>query len=115
MKKAITKRRVWTLGWNGMKKITIEINNFNADLLKVDDWFAPAVGELCVNHKGNIDVVTEIVRIPAKDPFKSYLLFSLKYSKDKVSERLINRIYVKKGKTFKFRGKTFKFQEPTES
>ena len=43
------KVRVYRLGWSGMKKETITVSAYPKEVLKVDDWFSPQIGELCFN------------------------------------------------------------------
>lgn len=101
------KVRVWRLGWNGMEKVTITVAKLDKALLKVSDWFFSKVGQLCINDKGNLDVCKEISFVPPRDPFKGYNRYTFKYSNGSVSESMVHRVDVKKGKKFKFRGKIF--------
>ena len=97
--------RVWQLGWNGMVKRTIKVTKLDRTILKVDDWFSPRVGQLCINDKGNLDVCKRVEKVSARDPFKAYTRYHFKYSKTPSSESQL--VDVRKGKVFKFRGKNF--------
>lgn len=104
-KKETMKVRVWMLGWDGMVKRTIEVQKLDKTILKVDDWFSPRVGQLCINGNGNLDVCKKIQKVSARDPFKAHTRYHFKYSRTSSTDsQLVN---VKKGKTFKFKGKTF--------
>ena len=100
------KVKVFDLSWGGdMVKKTIEIEDIDRSVLIVDDWFYPEVGDLCINDEGKLDICTEITKVPPKDPFKGYNLYSFKNSKTKTSQAHLVR--VKKGKTYNFDGITF--------
>jgi hypothetical protein len=107
------KIKVWKLGWGGMKKVTIIVNEFPKDILKPDSWFAPTIGELCFNLDGQIDVVKDIQFIRPKDPFKGYNLYHLASGK-KLSNSLVTRIEVKKNKEFYFKNKTYTHQKSVD-
>lgn len=104
--------RVWKLGWNGMEKRTINVQEFPRDIIKVDDWFSPSVGELCMNSDGKISKVMAMKYRKATDIFKGGYMCRTAYSKKWVSIDMVDRIEVKKGKTFIFRGKEYYHQPP---
>lgn len=108
----MTKVQVWKLGWDGMEKRTITVQDFPRDILKVDDWFAPSVGELCFDSSGKINKVMEIKYRPADLIFKGGDMVRLSYDKTWYSISMVERIEVKKGKEFIFRGKKYYHQKP---
>lgn len=106
--------KVWRLGWHGMKKETITLNNFPKEFLKIDDWFSPKVGELgLVLTTGKIGIVKSIKLRPASQAFKAVNMYSFIGRKGSVSESLVLKVNVRKGKTFKFRNKFFTYQPVT--
>ena len=105
------KVRVYRLGWSGMKKETITVSAYPKEVLKVDDWFSPQIGELCFNDKYEIDVVKNITFQRGTEVFKSVKQYSFEKSKSKMSSDDVIRLEVKKGKVFIFNGKVFVHQE----
>jgi hypothetical protein len=97
------------LGFNGMEKVTITVDDFPTEILKVDDWFSPNIGELCFNHNGNMDIVKDI--FIKKTMGKPYIMVSFKNNTDIVSLKSINRIEVLEGKVFIFNNKVYVHQE----
>lgn len=108
------KVKVWNLGWDGMEQIFISVDKFPKNVLKVDDWFGPQIGELCFNSKGKLDIVKDIfwydgeLKHLMNNRVKQY---SFELSKDVCSEGLVHRVEVKRGKVFVFNGKAFVHQE----
>ena len=108
MKKDQTKVKVYGLSFGGdMKKQTITVDEFPKDILKVDDWFAPRIGELCFVD-GKMDIVKDI----NSGQYGNMYRFEISDSETCTSS--INRIEVKKGKVFIFKGKVFTHQEPLD-
>jgi hypothetical protein len=107
--------KIYKLNFNGkMKKVTIELpKDFPKETLKVDDWFAPQVGELCLNSKNELDAVKKINFQSGNSDFKATNIYSLE-SGEKCSESLISRVEVKRGKVFLFKEKIFVHQEPLD-
>ena len=99
-----TRRKVWQLGWSGMKQAWIEVDRLDKRLV-VDDWYHPKAGTLCINSKGSLDVCKSRYEVPPRDPFKGHTMYTFKYSKDSTSTSYLVR--VKKGKKFRFKGKLY--------
>ncbi len=93
------------------KKITIE--NFPKEILAIDGWFSPTIGELCLNSDNKLDVVKDIEYIHPKDPFKGYNLYHLQSGK-RCSEGMVVRVRVKRGKKFTFNNQEFIYQKAVE-
>ncbi len=107
-----TKVKVWKLGWNKMEHISINVDYYPKAILKVDDWYSPQKGELCFNHKGQLDIVKNITRGDTHNGlFKPHNSYSFELNNEKCSDSLVNRIEVKRGKVFVFNGKVFVHQE----
>lgn len=106
-----TKIKVYRLTWGGnMKRTTVVVSAFPKEVLKVDDWFSPQIGELCFNDDGEIDVVKDIKYVRPKDPFQGYNKYILESGKTN-NESFIIRLEVKRGRVFIFNGKPFVHQE----
>ncbi len=108
------KCKIYKLGWHGMERKTIIVDNFPSNVLKIDDWYSPIEGELCLTSDNKIDIVKEREYIPPKDPFKGYIAYSFVISQIKTSEFLVKRIIVRKGHKFKFNKKIFVHTPPTD-
>lgn len=102
--------KVYRLGWNGMVKETIELpTDFPSEALKVDDWFYPQEGELCLVN-GKIDIVKKITWRDGSRDVKGGLMFTFKNYRSKIGWSPV-RLEVKKKKVFLFQGKVFVHQE----
>lgn len=97
----------------GMSNITVD--KFPKEILKVDDWFGPQVGELCFNQKGELDIIKSIKwGDTCGGNYKPHLLASFEMSGDEVSYSSVIRVEVKKGRVFIFNNKPFVHQEPLD-
>jgi len=114
---ATTKIKIKSLGWNGVENKTIEVEEFPRDILKVDDWCNPCIGELCF-YKGKMRVVKNVywhtgwVRLSDGSTdrmFKPHMMVELEGIKSKISASGVVRVYVKRGKKFTFRGKEYTY------
>ncbi len=103
--------KVYSLVGGEMEKITIGLpDDFPEDILKVDDWFGPQTGELCIIN-GKLDVVKDIMFIYAAHPYPASYQVSFENTDQTYSKTLVHRIEVKRGKVFVFNGKPFVHQE----
>ena len=105
--------KIWALAWAGdMGEKTIHVDPYPTDLLTVDDWFVPDKGELCFNIEGKLDIVIGIKFRRSDGTFKAGYMYQTKNHEGWVSEGLVHRVYVKKGKEFEFEGKIYKYRKP---
>lgn len=110
-----TTATIWSFEWRtgDLKPQKIKIEKFPKDILVVDGWFSPTIGELCLNSENKLDVVKDIEYIHPKDPFKGYNLYHLQSGK-KCSEGMVVRVRVKKGKKFTFNNQEFVYQKAVD-
>lgn len=107
------KAKVYRIGMfdDGPKKYSIALpNGFPKEALKVDDWFSPAPGELCLNDKGHIDVVKKITWNSGDIHLKPHRVYHFEKSRIKYGGSVI-RLEVKKRKTYIHNGKVFVHRE----
>ncbi len=100
------------LSFNGnMVQSTIEIDEIPLDILRVDDWYSPTIGELCINADGQLDIVKDISFRPSDGNFKAANVYSFEISKDKASCSMVQRVEVNPGLRYIFHGRVFVHQE----
>lgn len=104
----MAKAKIYRLGWSGVELKEEEIQDL-PDILKVDDWMFPTIGELCINSKNELDVVKDIKFRPSDGMFKACKMYYFENEKGGCSKT--TRIEVKSGNTFIFNGKVFVHQE----
>lgn len=109
-----TAARVSILGWNGVERKTIQTEPYDNSIIKVPDWGLPKIGELCLTYGGKIAVVKNIRWCEAKDPFKASLIYYTSAEERWISESMVHRIVVKKGKTFTLHGTSFEYLKSNE-
>lgn len=104
-----TRRKVWRLGWQGMKQVFITVDKISKNLV-IDDWFYPRVGNLCINANGSLDVCKKIYFQPPPNMyFNGSTMYKFKYSKQDASRSCLVRI--KRGKKLKFKGRIFTYKD----
>lgn len=94
-----------------MENVEITVDDFPTDVLKVDDWFHPQIGELCFNS-GKMDIIKDLFYKEAYH--KKFLMCSFELSEDIVVLDSVNRIEVLSDKVFIFNGRVFAHQEPLD-
>lgn len=104
------KIKVRHLGWYGMETIDIEIEDIPLEALRVDDWCAPNIGELCIIN-GKLNVVKDITFKEADRLFKATNMYSFENDEMKYSRGMVYRVEVKQGCKFIFNNKIFPHQE----
>ena len=102
------------LGWTGMEKVSVEIEDLPKKALKIDDWFNPTIGELCINDKNELDIVKSVYWKSPTEMFKGSVMYTFHKSNGKISANNVIRVEVNKGKTFIFEGQVFVPREPLD-
>ena len=79
-----TTATIWSFEWRtgDLKPQKIKIEKFPKDILVVDGWFSPTIGELCLNSENKLDVVKDIEYIHPKDPFRDIIYITYKVEKN---------------------------------
>lgn len=94
-----------------LKETTITIDEIPLNVLTVDDWYSPTIGELCIDSDGKLDIVKDIKFTPSDGTFKACNMYTMEISGKQSSGTLIHRVEVKPGFTYILNGKVFRHQE----
>jgi len=99
------------LSWYGnMETVKMKIEPIPLEALRVDDWYAPTIGELCLID-GKLEIVKAISFRPSDQHFKAMNMYEIEGSEKRYSNGMVTRVEVNPDRVFIFRDRVFRHQE----